>query len=137
MCLRYSYKLQLVIDFAIASCYLAFISLSMHFSFMQCSLNISAMSRSYSHLQRQVLKLYKDFMIALRPGSSAKLEEAVKPQIRQVVREEFRKNARTLKKTHFVRIETLLRQGQRRLDDLKNGRIADITMVSFRSQNKK
>ncbi|KAL5109452.1 hypothetical protein TcWFU_009431 [Taenia crassiceps] len=81
------------------------------------------MLRPHSQLQRQVLKLYKDYMIALRPGSKAKLEESSKSQIRQAVRDEFRKNAAALKKTHFVRIETLVRQGRRLLEDLEAGRI--------------
>lgn len=94
------------------------------------------MSRPYSQLQRQVLKLYKDYMIALRPGSPGKIEESAKSQIKQVVRQEFRKNAYSLKRTHFVRIETLLRQGQRRLEDLNEGRIAGISTVSFPSKDK-
>ena len=91
----------------------------------------SDMSRAYSQLQRQVLKLYKDYMIALRPGSAAKIDESSKTQIRQAVRDEFRRNAISLKKTHFVRIETLVRQGRRRLEDLEAGRIASITSITF------
>lgn len=72
-------------------------------------------------------------MIALRPGGKAKIEESSKLQIRQVVRDEFRKNATALKKTHFVRIETLVRQGRRLLEDLEAGRIASITTVTIPS----
>ncbi|KAL5967841.1 Phosphatidate cytidylyltransferase mitochondrial [Taenia solium] len=93
------------------------------------------MPRPHSQLQRQVLKLYKDYMIALRPGSKAKIEESSKSQIRQVVRDEFRKNATTVKKTHFVRIETLVRQGRRLLEDLEAGRIASITTVTIPADN--
>lgn len=89
------------------------------------------MSRPYSQLQRHVLRLYKDFMIALGPQSSAKIPEASKPIIKQAVRDEFRKNCSSLKQTHFVRIETLVRQGRRRLEDLEAGRIASISTVSF------
>ncbi len=92
------------------------------------------MSRPYSQLQRQVLKLYKDYMVALRPESSAKVPEASKPLIRQAVRDEFRKNATSIKKVHFVRIETLVRQGRRRLEDIEAGRIAGISTVTFPPQ---
>ena len=74
-------------------------------------------------------------MVALRPGSAAKIDETSKPLIRQAVRDEFRRNIKSLKKTNFVRIETLVRQGRRRLEDLESGRIAGITTVTFPSRD--
>lgn len=90
------------------------------------------MSRPYSQLQRHVLKLYKDYMIALGKNSTAKILETAKPQLRESVRAEFRKNATGLKKSNFVRIETLVRQGQRRLEDLEKGRISTISTITFK-----
>lgn len=81
----------------------------------------------YSQLQKQVLSLYKGFMVALGPHSTAKIAPESRPALREVVRAEFRKNVAALKKTDVFRIEALVRQGQRRLEDIEQGRISSIS----------
>ncbi|VDN16470.1 unnamed protein product [Dibothriocephalus latus] len=84
----------------------------------------------YSQLQKQVLSLYKNFMVALGPKSTAKIAPEARPALREAVRTEFRKNVASLKKTDLFRIEALVRQGQRRLEDIQEGRISSISTVT-------
>lgn len=70
-----------------------------------------------SHIQREVIKLYKGFLHA----SSG--TDGMKEYIRQV----FRQNAQ-LKRTEMLKIEYLLHKGQRELRSLKQS--GNVTRIS-------
>lgn len=62
-----------------------------------------------SQLQREVLKLYKNFLVSCR----SKPEET-----RLIVKNEFRKNS-NIKKSDTIMIDYLLRRGKRQLKTLQ------------------
>ncbi len=62
-----------------------------------------------SQLQREVLRLYRAFLVVSRGKPEA---------TRELVRETFRENA-TIKRTDTLLIEYLLRRGRRQLETLK------------------
>ena len=79
----------------------------------------------YSKLQKEVFKLYKDFL---------KVSQN-KPGIREIVRSEFRKNAR-IPKTDILRIENLLRRSFRQLDQVKKPNVTGVQVFTKQSSNK-
>lgn len=62
----------------------------------------------HSKLQKQVLSLYR---MLLRASDS-------KPGVQQYVKEEFRRNSAAVNQKHVLHIESLLRRGQRYLEDM-------------------
>jgi succinate dehydrogenase assembly factor 1 len=69
----------------------------------------------HSQIQLQILSLYKQFL---------KLSKD-KPGLREVIRSEFRKNAK-LSRTDTLRIEYQYRLGKKQLDTLKNSEVDSV-----------
>lgn len=69
----------------------------------------TAMAMRRSQIQREVLKLYREFLVACRN----------KPEdTRRIVQSEFRKNS-SIKRTDTIMIEYLLRRGRKQLKTLQ------------------
>ena len=80
----------------------------------------------HSKLQKEVLKLYKDFL---------KVSQS-KPGIKRIVQAEFRKNSE-LPKTDVLRIENLLRRSFRQLDQLKSPNVKSVQVFGKESSDSK
>ena len=65
---------------------------------------------SRSQIQKQVLSLYKECLRAA---------EMKNRQFKSVVRSDFKRNAKAIQRSDTMRIEYLVRQGQRRLEMMK------------------
>ncbi len=76
---------------------------------MQPTLLIAEMTRS--KLQKQVLRLYRDLM---RAGQQT-------PGLNDHIRNEFKKNAVTIKRNNFLQIEHLIRLGMKKVKEIKKG----------------
>ena len=63
-----------------------------------------------SQIQKQVLSLYKECLRAA---------EVKNRQFKSVVRSDFKRNAKAIQRSDTMRIEYLVRQGQRRLEMMK------------------
>ena len=63
-----------------------------------------------SQIQKQVLSLYKECLRAA---------EMKNRQFKSVVRSDFKRNAKAIQRSDTMRIEYLVRQGQRRLEMMK------------------
>ena len=63
-----------------------------------------------SQIQKQVLSLYKECLRAA---------EIKNRQFKSVVRSDFKRNAKAIQRSDTMRIEYLVRQGQRRLEMMK------------------
>lgn len=80
------------------------------------------MPARYSKLQKEVFKLYKDFLKVSKD----------KPGIREIVRTEFRKNAK-IPKTDVLRIENLMRRSFRQLDQVKQPNVTGVKVFPKKS----
>ena len=65
----------------------------------------------HSCLQRDVLSLYRSLLRAARPKGQATVD---------MVRQQFRQNSQSIKKSNFMAIEFRLRKGKRDLAMLKS-----------------
>ncbi|ORX69565.1 hypothetical protein DL89DRAFT_267752 [Linderina pennispora] len=77
--------------------------------------------RKLSGLQKDVLRLYRDCLRAVR----TKPEEA-QPRFYAFTRREFEKNIGSMKRTDVKAIEYLMRIGRRRLEQYRNPNVRDI-----------
>ncbi|RWW24519.1 hypothetical protein BHE74_00019873 [Ensete ventricosum] len=68
-----------------------------------------------SGLQRQVLRLYREFLRAARLK-----EPEERLRIESIVSAEFRQNAMNVDRKNFLYIEYLLRRGKKQLEQLKS-----------------
>lgn len=78
----------------------------------------------HSKLQLQVLSLYRNLLRVARS----------KPGATEYVQYEFRKNA-SISKTEVMRIEHLLRRGERQLEGLKKSSTSGIGLFHYESNN--
>ncbi|KAJ7280482.1 hypothetical protein O6H91_19G038400 [Diphasiastrum complanatum] len=85
------------------------------------------MVQRLSGLQRQVLSLYRSLLRAAR----LKSPEA-RVNIEAIVSSEFRKQASSVDKKDFVRIEHLLRKGTKQLEMLNNSSTDAICIVQLK-----
>ena len=70
----------------------------------------------HSKIQKQVLSLYKACLRAAK----------TKPGFDYTIREEFKKNAKIYEKSDVLRIEHLMRHGQRKLDMMKDPNVSGM-----------
>ena len=84
------------------------------------------MSLRHSKIQKQVLSLYKS---CLRASQG-------KPGFEYAVRTEFKKNATTIDRKDVLRIEFLMRQGQRKLEMIKDPNVSGMGMFVDDDQTK-
>ena len=70
----------------------------------------------HSKVQLQVLSLYKSCLRAAKN----------KPGFDYAIRTEFKKNAATVDKSDILRIEYLMRRGQRKLDTIKDPNVSGM-----------
>lgn len=68
-----------------------------------------------SQIQKQVLSLYKECLRAA---------EVKNRQFKSVVRSDFKRNAKAIQRSDTMRIEYLVRQGQRRLEMMKDPHVS-------------
>ncbi|XP_059807378.1 succinate dehydrogenase assembly factor 1, mitochondrial [Hypanus sabinus] len=79
----------------------------------------------HSKLQKQVLKLYKQFLRAAKD----------KPGSLPLIRDEFHKNSQ-ISRTDVMHIEYLLRRGQRQLELLRESNTKQVTaFIKFNPSN--
>ncbi|THD25972.1 hypothetical protein FGIG_09606 [Fasciola gigantica] len=98
------------------------------------------MSVVRSRLQKEVLRLYRDFLRTVstpRDDSSisklpaiSNLTASERLALRETIKSEFRREASLYKRTDILQIEAALRRGQRRLEDLQSGTVQRITRVA-------
>jgi succinate dehydrogenase assembly factor 1 len=74
-----------------------------------------------SGIQRQVLDLYKQFLIA-----TASKPIAYQPKLRRYIASEFRKKAQSIGKRDIDTIEWYLRKGEKQLQAFKDPNLTDI-----------
>ena len=74
------------------------------------------MSVRHSKIQKQVLSLYKTLLRAAEG----------KPGFDYAIRTEFKKNSTALEKTDVLRIEHLMRNGQRKLEMIKDSNVSGM-----------
>jgi len=74
------------------------------------------MSVRHSKIQKQVLSLYKTLLRAAEG----------KPGFDYAIRTEFKKNSIALEKTDVLRIEHLMRNGQRKLEMIKDSNVSGM-----------
>mmetsp|Transcript_25644 Transcript_25644/g.35700 ORF Transcript_25644/g.35700 Transcript_25644/m.35700 type:complete len:84 (-) Transcript_25644:126-377(-) len=77
-----------------------------------------------SGIQRQVLSLYRSFLKVSRSKP-----ETQKKQWTETIRSAFKEGAKE-KKTNFKKIEYLLRQGNKRLELIKDSSVKAVKVVS-------
>ncbi|KAJ2083912.1 hypothetical protein H4R24_000442 [Coemansia sp. RSA 988] len=85
-------------------------------------------TRRLSGLQKDVLRLYRDCLRAIRNKP-----EASRPRFHAFARREFDKNISAVSRTDVGAIEHLLRVGRRRLEQYMSPNIHDISSVEMRS----
>ena len=82
-----------------------------------------------SGLQQQVLRLYGSFLRQCKAkikDPNCKLTKEEFPSVRMNIRYQFEKN-RNVPKTDFMRIEYLIRQGEKQLKMFKNPTVTGIS----------
>lgn len=83
------------------------------------------MAARRSQLQREVLKLYRDFLVACRSKPK---------ETRVIVQNEFRKNVTSIQRTDTIMIDYLLRRGKNQLKMLQ--RSDKIIAINSETQNR-
>jgi hypothetical protein len=80
---------------------------------------------TYSKLQLRVLQVYKQFLRALNANDNQ--QESIKT-LRQI----FKANAYSIEKSNLISVESQLRLAERRLAQLKNGSIQQVSTIRIR-----
>jgi succinate dehydrogenase assembly factor 1 len=80
------------------------------------------MSRQLSGIQKQVIKLYKDFLTEIKTKN---METASRIKFQSYIKSEFIKNS-LISKKEFDTIEYLIRKGEKQLETFKNSSIDDF-----------
>ncbi|VDP79276.1 unnamed protein product [Echinostoma caproni] len=98
------------------------------------------MSVVRSKLQREVIRLYRDFLrtvavprdsvITTQSSGTLHLNDSERLALRETIRKEFRRQAALYKRTDILQIEAALRRGRRRLEDIQSGTVQRITRIS-------
>jgi succinate dehydrogenase assembly factor 1 len=81
----------------------------------------------HSGLQKQVLKLFRDFLRTIR----TKDDPVKRDEMRSIVCSEFRKNAKEVAVRDYNKIEYLLRRGSRQLDATKASEFGRISKIQI------
>lgn len=101
------------------------------------------MSVARSKLQKEVIRLYRDFLRTLsapRDNSSAanttitaqiRLTDSERSALRETIKREFRREAALYKRTDILQIEAAVRRGRRRLEDLQSGTVQRISRITI------
>lgn len=78
----------------------------------------------HSQVQKQVLRLFKDFLRSAEARASSQAGDGAAGGLKELIRREFKKNSSLYDRKDTMQVDRLLRTGRRRLETLKDPRVS-------------
>eukprot|EP01117_Protostelium_nocturnum_P014812 TRINITY_DN5672_c0_g2_i1.p1 TRINITY_DN5672_c0_g2~~TRINITY_DN5672_c0_g2_i1.p1 ORF type:complete len:110 (+),score=24.82 TRINITY_DN5672_c0_g2_i1:105-434(+) len=99
--------------------------------------NTAIKFRKHSGLQKEVIKLYRDLMGAVRHKYQKEegIQSSSKDNLITFIRDNFKQKAHSIPFKDISRIEYFLNQGRRQLKQLRNSQFETFSMHSTNSSN--